>query len=238
MIPCFHESRRVALFLRELCQAIEESGLRIGLQLVDDGSGDDEVKRLRKVVADCRNDYSFLTEVFALERNKGKGAAIRSGWALAPDEARLLGFVDADGSVSATETIRLLQSAITSGDPALVIASRGLPSSRVERSVFRRFIAGGFTLLVRISYGIQIKDTQCGCKFLTACWYRDHYLEFREDGFGFDLELILKAKEMGCPIEEIGVVWHEVAGSSVGPREVYSLGQAILKRRIGSVSKK
>ncbi len=234
VIPCFNESGRVPRFLDTLCRSIEASGLSIGVQLVDDGSGPEEVERLRKVVARCRDAYPFLTEVFALRENRGKGAAIRGGWALAPDDTRILGFVDADGSVSAEETLRVLRASLEEEEPFLVMASRRAKGARVDRSWLRKMVAAGFACLVRRSYGVQVLDTQCGCKFLQAAWYRKRDREFREEGFGLDLELILKATRSGCVVREVGIAWHEEPGSKVGLADVWTLGKAVVRRRIGS----
>lgn len=233
VIPCLHESGRVPVFLEALCEAIGRSGLSVGVQLVDDGSGPEEVERLRKVVAKCRNAYPFLTEVFAMRENRGKGAAIRNGWALAPDDARTLGFVDADGSVSAAETLRVMKVALAVPAPFLVMASRRAEGARVERSRLRKWVAAGFACLVQRSYGVQVMDTQCGCKFVDASWYRDRSRSFKEDGFGLDLELILEAKASGCSVREIGIAWHEEAGSKVGFSDVWTLGKAVARKRIG-----
>ncbi len=233
VIPCLNESGRVPVFLDTLCRAIQASGFDVGVQLVDDGSGSEEVERLRRVVSKLRNTYPFLTEVYAMGQNRGKGSAIRNGWALAPDDTQVLGFVDADGSVSAEETLRLLGEALGETKPFLLMASRGVADSRVDRSWLRKAVAAGFSFLVRKAYGVQIKDTQCGCKYLDAAWYREVGRAFREDGFGFDLELILKAGATGCTLQEVGIAWHEVAGSKVGISDVFTLGKAVAQRRIG-----
>lgn len=234
VIPCFYESDRVPAFLAELCEAISESGLLVGVQLVDDGSDPAEVERLRSVVARCRNSYPFVSEVFALGRNRGKGAAIRSGWSLAADNTRVLGFVDADGSVSAEETLRVLREALAQSEPFLVVASRSVSGSKVNRSLRRKLLAVAFSILVRVRYSIRIKDTQCGCKFVDAAWFRDCGRDLSEDGFGLDVELILKARERGCSLQEIGIGWVEKEGSKVGFAGVWSLFKSIALRRIGS----
>ncbi|WP_224772740.1 glycosyltransferase [Pelagicoccus enzymogenes] len=234
VIPCLNESERVPVFLQSLCQAIETSGFSVGVQLVDDGSGAEEVERLRKVVAKCRDRFRFVTEVYAMQKNRGKGAAVRSGWALAPDEAKVLGFVDADGSVSASETVRLLKEAMSEEGAYLLMASRRAAGAKAHRSLLRKWVAAGFAYLVKRSYGIGVMDTQCGCKFLDAAWFRKHDWEFREEGFGLDLELILKAKATGCRLREVGIAWHEEPGSKVGVADVWTLGKAVLQRRIGS----
>ncbi|MBC2606890.1 glycosyltransferase [Pelagicoccus albus] len=238
VVPCLRESGRVEGFLRELCEEVNASELSIGLLLVDDGSGLSEVEALRRIVARLRNDYPFLEEVYAMQKHLGKGAAIRSGWRLAPSDSVLLGFVDADGSVSASETVRVLRDALEEKDLCLVMASRRAVGAKVERSGIRKCVAAGFAAMVKLVYGVGVLDTQCGCKFVDNAWFQAYSLELRELGFGFDLELILKARETGCPMREVGVVWTEVEGSKVGLSTLWNLGKRVLLRRIGQTSEK
>jgi len=233
VIPCYHESGRVPSFLKELCEEIASSSLAIRIQLVDDGSGNDERTRLDAVVGELKRQYPFVEDVIALEENRGKGGAIRQGWRVSGEGSCVLGFVDADGSVSATETLRVLKESLQMQGEGLVMASRGAEGAKVDRSILRKLVAKGFAGLVRLSYGVRVMDTQCGCKFVGQNWFRSHEHEFVEEGFGLDLELILKAKESGYPIREVGIVWHEVSGSKVGIGSVWTLGKAVLFKRIG-----
>lgn len=233
VIPCFHESCRVPAFLAELCSEIGASELTVGVVLVDDGSGEAELAKLRESISHLRKSYPDLGEVLALPENRGKGAAVRRGWQAAASAARMLAFIDADGSVPAREFLRLLRLALEQREEGLLLASRSASGSSVERSVFRKLLAVSFTVLIRVFYGVRIKDTQCGCKVVSARWYRRHAAEFREDGFGLDLELILKARETGCEVREVGIAWHAVPGSKVGVRGVLALAKAVALRRIG-----
>lgn len=233
VIPCLNESSRLPSFLHKLCEEIARSDLSVCVQVVDDGSGSIEVERLRKVVRRCRNKYPFVAEVYAMREHLGKGAAIRSGLALAPDSVGLLGFVDADGSVSGVESLRVMKEALQAERPCLVIASRAVDGAVVKRSFLRRVIARGFSALVRSRYEIEIMDTQCGCKFLDASWYQKHRLGFAENGFAWDLELVLEARAKGCCVREVGISWFEVAGSRLRSSDILRLGISVFRRRIG-----
>lgn len=233
VIPCFRESARLPAFLEELCGELCKSDFSIRIQIVDDGSGAEEVERLRRVVGKCRDRFPFVEEVYAKRANGGKGAAIRDGFALAPDAARVLGFVDADGAVGARETLRVVELAMKERGAFLLAGSRQAAGARVQRSSIRRLIARGFAWLVARSYDIEIMDTQCGCKFLQGQWYRDNGVGFRENRFGWDLELILRAMANGCQVREIGVEWKEVSGSRLSFGDIARLGWSVWRRRIG-----
>lgn len=232
VIPCLRESERVPQFLEELCSLISKSEFYVDLQLVDDGSGREEAKRLQQVVAERQGAYPFLHDVLALDENRGKGGAVRSGWAGRSDEFRLFGFLDADGAVDAEEAIRLLGIALD-GKRSMVIASRRVSDARARRDPLRGFVASSFNMMVRTRYGVEVSDTQCGCKYLPADWYRSNEDRFREEEFGFDLELILRAMETELPIQEVGIRWSEEGGSKVSVKACWKLGKKVLLRRVG-----
>lgn len=108
VIPCFRESRRLPVFLAELCAAMEAAG-GVAVLVVDDGSGADEAAALRAEVERLRAPHDCLLPLLELPENLGKGGAVYAGWARAAAEAHWLGFVDADGSCPAGEVARLIE---------------------------------------------------------------------------------------------------------------------------------
>ena len=80
VIPCYYESKRLPRFLLKLCELVELSNLSIAIQLVDDGSSQDEQKALSNLSQKLNPQYSFLREPLLLEKNLGKGGAVRAGW--------------------------------------------------------------------------------------------------------------------------------------------------------------
>lgn len=232
VVPCFRESERVPRFLSELCRCVQASDRDVDVQLVDDGSGPAERENLGDLVKERQSVYPFLQDVIALEENQGKGAAIRSGWQHAQGAYRYFAFVDADGAVSGAEALRLLEIALRS-DGALVLASRRVKEARADRLWLRRLVAASFSAMARFFYRVGVLDTQCGCKYIPADWYAAQANPFRENGFGFDLELIVRARETGLPLQEVGIAWQEAPGSKVNVESCYRLGKKVALRRIG-----
>jgi hypothetical protein len=76
-----------------------------------------------------------------------------------------------------------------------------------------------FNALVRFLTGIPFRDTQCGFKLLRGDDARALAAEMREEGFAFDVELILLARRRGIEIREVPVTWRNDARSRVDPFE-------------------
>ena len=72
-----------------------------------------------------------------------------------------------------------------------------------------------FNWFVRALTGIPFKDTQCGFKLLRGDDARAIAGEMHEDGFSFDVELILLASRRGLAVRELPVRWRNDAGSRV-----------------------
>ena len=61
-----------------------------------------------------------------------------------------------------------------------------------------------------------IADTQCGFKAFTADAARRLFGALETQGFGFDVELLLRAQAAGLKVVEVAVNWSDQAGSHVG----------------------
>ncbi len=59
-------------------------------------------------------------------------------------------------------------------------------------------------------------DTQCGFKLFRGPVADDLFGALRTEGFGFDVELVLRAERRGYRIAEVPVNWADQPGSKVG----------------------
>jgi dolichyl-phosphate beta-glucosyltransferase len=123
---------------------------------------------------------------------------------------RLRLFADADGATTMDELPALIAAG---GD--IAVASREGREKRVEASATRRFLGRWFNRAVRMGAVKGIRDTQCGFK-LFATQPAQLLLEIaQEDGFAFDVELLLIAQRKGMKLTEVYVNWTEIPGSKV-----------------------
>ncbi len=211
VIPCYCERKRLPAFLPGLCEAIGESNEAIDVLLVDDGSPEPEQAALVEIAREHQAEYEFVKPPLILAQNQGKGGAVRSGWDTGADYNQLA-FVDADGAVSASETIRVLKG---SHSDAMTIAIRDSTASRaLDRDWSRQFVSRVFNWVIRFRYDIQVVDTQCGLKIIPGEFYRSARSEFKQCGYAFDLELLLVAKRSNVHIRTIPIDWKEIPGST------------------------
>ncbi|MEM9161437.1 MAG: glycosyltransferase [Verrucomicrobiota bacterium] len=229
-IPCYKESERLPPFLDELAQQVSQSPFSIHLQLVDDGSGEEEKRMLIRHAQHIGKKHKLAISTHIIANNRGKGFAVRHAWRNAPD-ATLLAFVDADGAVPPNEALAVLKHALDTPNE-LTIASRYIKGSKIKRKRSRMLFSIGFRALFGLIYRIDCSDTQCGLKFVPTDFYRANESDFRQNRWGLDVELILKAADNNIPIREIGIQWREKKGSKVNIGYVWPLIRDMILDRI------
>lgn len=142
----------------------------------------------------------------AKSSERGKGGAIKRGMMAAEDADAFL-MMDADLSTDLDSAERLIQMVLSGSD--LVIGSRRMPDSDVERPLARRVITSAYAALADAVLDLGIRDLQCGCKAFSRR-VRDEIVPMvSDDGWFFDTELLALAKSAGLAVTEVGVRWSE-----------------------------
>ncbi len=210
VVPAYQEEARIRRSLETLAAFLRARGEPFEVIVVDDGSRDGTPALVEEFV---RGHDGFA--LARLPENRGKGAAVRAGMARTRG-ARVL-FTDADLSTPLEELDALDRELANGADVAF--GSRGMAASRlvVRQPWYRERMGKIFNGIVRLITGIPFRDTQCGFKLLRGDAARALAAEMREDGFSFDVELILLARRRGLALREVPVAWRNDRGSRVNP---------------------
>jgi dolichyl-phosphate beta-glucosyltransferase len=216
VIPAFRESKRLPPFLSLLLSALDARHLKCHVQVVDDGSGDEEAMALQTATTRLSERHARLLPIMRLDKNRGKGGAVRAGLMNAATYD-WVGFVDADGAVPAEEVCRLLElaSVAVKNRPALFGCRIRMLGRKIERSPFRHLVGRMFASLVGAMINSHVHDSQCGLKLLPSVAYQRIAPALQEEGFCFDVEWIAALAAIGWPIEEVPIDWSDQPGSKV-----------------------
>lgn len=208
VVPSYNEERRLEAGLNQALEYLGRRGLSYELLVIDDGSRD-RTSELAAAFADQR------VRVLRHERNRGKGAAVRTG--VLASRGRKVLLTDADFSTP-IEELEKLEPFLRDGTP-LVIGSRGLAGSEVRRRqpFYREMMGKTFNRLIQVLGVRGVRDTQCGFKLLQGEVARDLCSQLMIDGFAYDVELIWLARRRGYRVAEVGVVWINSPDSRVDP---------------------
>ena len=163
VIPCFNEAKRLDVKgLTAFMGGVE--GTR--LLFVDDGSTDGTAEVLERLAA----RFPQRIQWFSLNRNSGKGEAVRQGVLKAAlDGSRYVGFWDADFSTP-LEAIGDFR-AILEERPSLemVFGSRvQLLGREIVRKTHRHYLGRIFATFASLVLDLAIYDTQCGAKLFRS----------------------------------------------------------------------
>ncbi len=210
VIPCFNEEQRLPRTIELIEQYLARVETPYELILVDDGSTDGT-----REIMDVAAERNPSVRLEALPQNRGKGRALAEGVAAARGAQVLV--TDADLSTPIDE-IEKLRAELSKG-AGVAIASRALRGSRVEISqpAYRVLMGKAFNLLVQAVLLPGIWDTQCGFKLFRADVAHQVFAGLTTDGFGYDPEVLYRAKKRGVRIAEVPVVWRNSAPTKVSP---------------------
>ena len=210
VIPCYNEEQRLPRTIARIERYMAEKGVSYELILVDDGSGDGTRK-----IMDEAAERNRSVRLEALPHNRGKGRALAEGVAAARGAEILV--TDADLSTP-IEELDKLRAELRKG-AGVAIGSRALRGSRVEVSqpIYRVLMGKAFNILVQAVLLPGIWDTQCGFKLFRADVAHDAFAALTTDGFGYDPEVLYRAKKRGVKIAEVPVVWRNSAPTKVSP---------------------
>lgn len=212
VIPAYNEEKRIGASLQELQSFLPKHFEQTEVMVVNDGSSD---KTSQVVKAFETFEGTHRLTLIELDKNQGKGAAVKAGVEHASGDYIL--FMDADLSTPLTEISKVLLPLQAGKD--IVIGSRAVKTSNIlERQPFYRESMGKmFNLLVRLFVIDGISDTQCGFKAFRREAAKEIFNRLQTTRFGFDVEVLLWAKMLGYSVEEVGITWINSPHSRVSP---------------------
>ena len=195
--------------LIERVRAVE--GLIIELIVVDDGSTDGTAARLEAMAAS-------IDHLLFHEHNRGKGAALRTGFQAATAPITII--QDADLEYDPREYHRLI-APILSGHADVVYGSRFLGGDSHRVLYFWHYVANTLlTLLSNMLTNLNLSDMETCYKV-----FRTELLQsipLREERFGFEPEITAKVARRGARVYEVGISYYGRTyedGKKIGMRD-------------------
>jgi len=192
VIPCYNEIATI----EALVDAVERAPVRDKeIILVDDASIDGTRELIREKLE------SRVARVLYHERNRGKGAALRSGFAAATGDIVLI--QDADLEYDPRDYEKRL-APILEGKADVVFGSRfsGGESHRVFY-FWHSVVNKGLTLLSNMLTDLNLTDMEVCYKAFRREILQQ--IEIEEDRFGFEPEITAKVARLKCRIYEVGI---------------------------------
>lgn len=213
IIPVFNERKRINNLIK-ITKFLSKQNFKSELIIVDDGSTDTTIKKIKKMTQQCR------FQLISYSVNQGKGFAIKTGMLAASGRYRL--FIDIDLSTPIEELNNLLRH-VRRHD--VVIGSRKLKSSNliIRQSLLREQLGKVFTMLSQMILQLPLSDFTCGFKCFSEEAATDVFSRQTINRWGFDSEILFICKNRKFSIKEVPVTWSNDPVTKVKfPQDIYS----------------
>jgi dolichyl-phosphate beta-glucosyltransferase len=210
IIPCYNEEKRLPKTLEKISDFLRRGSLEWEVIVVDDASTDTTA-----AVAETFRDKFSNFRVIRLEKNSGKGAAVKTGFL--ESKGDIVIFSDADLSTPIEESGKILKKIYEGYD--IAIGSRALRRELVRKhaSFLREVLGRSANLLIQTVAVKGISDTQCGFKAFKRERVLNIFAEMKINRFAFDIEILFLAQREGLKICEVPVLWFHDEASKVNP---------------------
>jgi glycosyltransferase involved in cell wall biosynthesis len=163
--------------------------------VIENGSADRTRELLRSQA------WPDHVKVIELDTNRGKGGAIRVGVEHAT--GTFMAILDADLEYDPNDYAKMLPAAMMDGVDA-VLGTRHWQS----HSAYSYWYVQGnkaVNTVANVLYNVWLSDCMVGMKMLRTDLYRS--LDLRENGFGFDAEVVAKLLRRGARVYEVPVTY-------------------------------
>jgi glycosyltransferase involved in cell wall biosynthesis len=187
--PCYNEQKNIGNLITCMLDFLPKISSDFEIIIVDDGSTDATAE-----VAGTFAENHTQVRVIRHENNRGYGAALRTGFANSTKD--YIFFTDGDNQFDITEISKFLP----------YVGSYDIVTGfRIKRkdNIIRKFNEFGFNRLVRILFGLHVRDLNCAFKIYKKEVIKS--LELRSSLAFINSELLIRAKKKGFSIKEVGV---------------------------------
>jgi glycosyltransferase involved in cell wall biosynthesis len=193
IIPVFNEKNTVIKIIEKV-RAVKLNGIRKEILLVDDASTDGTTELLNKI------NFPNLKK-FHHEKNRGKGAAIRT--AIPHTKGDFILIQDADLEYDPDDYSKILNP-LVSGDADVVFGSRFLGPRRVF--LFWHFVGNRLlTLITNVLYNTNLTDMETCYKVFQGDILRS--IRLRSNRFNFEPEISAKILKKKYRIYEVPITY-------------------------------
>lgn len=204
LIPCYNEAKGIGDVIKKMpYKRAARNRWNLHVYVIDNNSTDNTAEVAAKAGATVLH-----------ESKKGKGNAIRTGFASVPDDTDFVVMLDGDDTYDAGEVLRMVEP-LYNKFCTVVIGSR-LTGKRSSDSMSLTSRVGNwfFTNLVRITHKVSVTDVLTGYFAWTKEALDDLAPHLKSEGFAIEMEMITKMARMNYDIYSVPISYTPRAGES------------------------
>lgn len=184
--------------LEALIEILNYNKIEFEIIVVIDGNIDRTFERIKE-------NFNSQVRVFSLDKNQGKGFALRFGVDKIENKNQVVAFLDADLDISPVALIFGLDYLLRNSEIDCVVGSKFHKQSKINYSWQRVITSRLYSFFVKNLFRIDLSETQTGLKLFRYECIKLAIKNTTANRFSFDLELMLKIHENQYKIYEIPV---------------------------------
>ena len=224
IVPVYNEDKTLVAILEKINQQ-SIAGIKIEIIIINDGSTDNSLKILKE-------HSSLFHKLINLEKNSGKGAAVREGLKLATGDYIL--FQDADMEYDPSEYTKLLEPIIKQ-NADIVIGSRLMTSSLTRSGGYSKNRIGNnfITWLFNLLNHTTFTDIYSGYLIFRRSNIVPNKL--RTDGWEQQAEILSKIVKNSTKIYDVPIAYYGRSyeeGKKIKPKDVFNIIFTIIGEKI------
>lgn len=187
IVPVYRQERSIRRQLQNILAELELLATPYEIIVVIDGMEDKSFDEAKKVHSDKLHVVGYKT-------NHGKGYAVRFG--MGKSHGDVIGFLDAGGDLSELGLSMMLEH-YKWYNADIIIGSKRHPVSKVQYPFERKILSWGYQQLVKLLFGLNVRDTQVGMKLYRRKVLEDVLPRLVVKQFAFDIEILAVAYHLG-----------------------------------------
>jgi glycosyltransferase involved in cell wall biosynthesis len=201
IVPCYNEARTIEACIEKVLDISRGQDFSLELVVVDDASTDGSWQILEKITAQ-HNEIRIIKH----EKNRGKGAALRTGFIHATGD--FVGIQDADAEYNPRDYLTMLEP-LVDGRADVVYGSRYLrPDTRRVLYFWHTWMNKTLTGFSNMFTNLDITDMETCYKLFRREIIQEIAPELKEERFGFEPEVTAKVAESGCRVYECAISYN------------------------------
>lgn len=189
IVPAFKQERTIKKDIESIVKTLQAGLANIDFEVicVVDGKLDGTFAKVKQI-------KSNKLKIYGYKQNQGKGYAVRYGMSKAKGD--LVSFLDAGMDIS-PKGIMMLMAHMDWYNADIIVGSKKHPVSRVNYPLTRKILSFGYHVVVKILFGLDLKDTQSGIKIFRREVVEKILPRLLVKTYAMDIEMLAVARYLG-----------------------------------------
>lgn len=187
IIPVYNQEKTIQKDIKRIIKVMDQLRYKYEIIVVIDGFIDKSLNKAKQIA-------SKRVRVTGYKENKGKGHAVRFG--MAKSKGSIIAFIDSGMDLNPNGISMLLEH-FEWYKADIIIGSKLHPVSKVNYPVSRKLLSWGYRSVVRLLFGLSVRDTQVGMKFFRRKVLETILPRLLVKTYAFDIEILAVSHHLG-----------------------------------------